>query len=183
VNRSRVLLLPLAAVVASCGGPVLFAELEAPSICATLPDYAFTGTSGSSLQTSVAYDMSTVLPAVSTNANVEYELRLQEVETTLVTAPGYDFGAIESFRVVALATATLPEVELVSYVRDPAAPATSQLVARGAMNVDLGPYLDGGLLDLRLEYTGGLPAADWTANVRGCFYLKATLDYGKLLPL
>jgi hypothetical protein len=180
-SRLHPLLALVPLLAAGCGGPVLFAELEAPSVCVTLPQYAFPGAVGPDLAMDVAYDMSTVLPALDT-ANVEYELRLSQLDTTLVTAPGYDFGAIDSVRVVALATATLPEVELVSYQRDPLAPATNEIVSSGTMDVDLAPYLQGGQLALRVEYSGTLPASDWTADVRGCFYMRAMLDYGALIP-
>jgi hypothetical protein len=163
--------------------------MEIPEACLTLPDLAFTGTNGDpSLTRDVAYDLGGPFPAL-TDPNVDYEIRVSAMETRLVstdpgTDPGYDFGFVDSVRIFAHdPTGVLPEVEVARYVRNGSDPSPTEMVASGPMDADLAPYLEAGTLDLRAEYSGGLPQGDWTADVRGCFYLRILFDYGALLPL
>lgn len=187
--RTRALLAALPLALAACGGHIFFAEMEVPSLCVTLPRYAFPGTNADpSLSRQISYQLGAQLPVLN-QPNVEYELRLSQLDTTLessnpATDPGYTFSSIQWVRIVAYdPTGVLPDVELAYYRQDPANPATTVMIAGGAMDVDLAPYLQAGQLNFRADYSGGLPLGDFTADVRGCFYLKVVLDYGKFLPL
>ncbi|HSN89889.1 MAG TPA: hypothetical protein VLS93_01565 [Anaeromyxobacteraceae bacterium] len=187
--RTAAALASLPVLLAGCGGPLLFAEMEIPQACVTLPAFPFAGTNADpSTSRDVAYDLGGHFPAL-TNPNVEYELRVARLDTRLVstdpvTDPGYDFGAVDSVRVVVYdPSGVLPEVEVATYVRNPVTPATTEIAAVGPMDADLAPYLQAGTMNLRAEYSGGLPRGDWTADVQGCFYLRILFDYGALLPL
>jgi hypothetical protein len=183
---SRPLLAALALALCGCDR-LFFAELEAPSVCLTLPQVAFPGTAADpALVRDVSYDLAANLPVVG-DSSVEYELRLSRMDTTLravdpATDPGYTFAAIQSVRILAHdPSGALADVPLVAYQEDPAHPPTDVISASGPMNVDLAPYVRAGTLALRAEYSGGLPRGSFTADVRGCFELRVKLDYGKLL--
>lgn len=187
--RTATLLAALPVLLPGCGGPLLFAEMEIPEACVTLPAFTFPGTSSDpSTSRDVSYDLGGHFPAL-TDPSVEYELRVSGMDTRLVstdpaTDPGYDFGFVDSVRVIVYdPTGALPEVEVARYVRNASSPASTEIVASGPMDADLAPYLQAGTLNLRAEYSGGLPQGDWAADVRGCFYLRILLDYGDLLPL
>ncbi len=181
----RPLLAALPLALAGCG--LFFAQVDAPSVCLTLPRVAFPGTpAGAGMSLDVSYDLSAPLPVVA-DPNVHYELRLSSVDTRLGATdpafdPGYTFAAVQSVRVLAHdPSGALPDVPLVAWQQDPAHPPTTEISASGPANVDLAPYVSGGALSLRAEYAGGLPQAPFTADVRGCFDLSVKVDYGDLL--
>jgi hypothetical protein len=181
--RLRALLAALPLAASGCG--LFYAEIEASSVCLTLPRFAFPGVAGGQgLSVTVSYDLGAHLPVV-TDPNVHYELRLSRMDTMLRAAngdPGYTFAAVESVRIFAHdPSGALPDAPLVAWQQDPAHPPADEISASGPMNVDLAPYVQGGVLGLRAEYAGGLPQGGFTADVRGCFFLRVSLDYGKLV--
>lgn len=174
----RALLLLSLVSLTGCG-PLLFAEVEARTVCVGLDAIAFPGAGAASEGVNaLQYDLGSELPVLE-EPDVEFELRILRLR--IAGAPGTDLSGIDRVRVLALPPpgSSLPAYEVLSYTRDPDAPAASVLVAGGHTNLDLGPYLESGRLDLRAEYAGsGLPAEDWTADVEGCFYVRALVDYG-----
>lgn len=174
------ILLPLLAVT-GCG-PVLFAEVETPKACVGLAGVAVPGAGAASgIATDLEYDLGAELPVLE-EPDVEYEVRV--LSLTIAAAPGTDLSGVSRVRVLALGApgSTLPPYEVLSYVRAPDAAPTDAIVASGRANVDLGKYLEAGRLDLRAIYEGGgLPASDWIADVEGCFYVRAKVDYGSLV--
>jgi hypothetical protein len=171
--------------------PELFAEVEAASVCITPATQTFPGTgiATPAYDYEISYDLGDSLPVVN-EPDVEYEIRLSQMDTRLqsvnpITDPSYDFSGVETVRIIAFdPTAALPEVELVRYDRDPSAPSPLyEIHASGPLNVDLAPYVASGQLSLRAEYSGSLPRGDWTADVKGCFYLRVKLDYGRAMGL
>ena len=99
--------LALAAVLSGCDGPLLFAELQVPSISATLPRVEFPASDTSDpadwcsavqtdppcIQMSIDYDLGGMVPILN-EPNVTYDLRLTDVAITLAaTEVGKDLSA------------------------------------------------------------------------------------------
>jgi hypothetical protein len=183
--RRTLIALPALALLAACDG-LFFAELEIPTACVTLVSQDFAATPpGTPLVRDIAYDLDQQLPTIS-EPNVDYELRLTEMEIALSGTSGVtDFGGIEQVSIQALppAGSTLAPITVVTYQKPPppAEQHPTAVSAVGRSNIDLGPYLEGGQLRLQATASGTLPETPWTADVTGCFYLKVKLDYGKFL--
>jgi hypothetical protein len=187
-------LAPIAVLLVSgCGGPLLFAELEIPTVQVTLPSQSFPAASDPSAacrdaqnnvipqcaQTVLAYDLGAQLPVI-TEKGVSYEIRLTQLGIALAANdPMNDFGTVTGVTISVIGTGGLPDVVVASYQQDPANPAPKSITVVGYSNVDLAPYILSGTLDLRTELHGIPPS--FTADVAGTFYLKVKLDYGTYL--
>ncbi len=188
----------LAAALSGCGGPLLYAELEVPSLKATLPSQEFpasdTGNSADwcdpnqqsnppCIQLTTDYDLGGMVPILN-EPNVTYDLRLTDVAITLTTASvGTDLSGIQRVSISALADPNDPSstVVIAAYVRPPSGNPPTTLSVTGNSNLDLGPYLRGGVLRVHAELVldSGTPA--FTADVTSGFSLLVKLDYGSLL--
>lgn len=172
--------------LAGCGGPVLFAELEMPSVLVTLPQQQFTGVTPPATQTSTFnFDVGANVPIVN-EPNVTLDLKLTRMTLVLDTANPANpanFDNIDSIVISAVAPAGsgLSNLELIRWDRLGATGLT-RIEASSATGADLKPYLSAGRIDVEASYTGsGLPTADWTADVSADFRIKVTLDYGAYL--
>jgi hypothetical protein len=181
----RLLRLALALLVAAsgCGSPLLYAEIEEPRACITLHGQSFPGVPlGVSLQKALEFPLGSELPLVG-EKDTASEIRLDEVTIIANASAAGDLDGIQemAIKVVPPAGSSLPPETLITYQR--AANPGSALVAGGATGVDLAPYLDGGAVHLEADVSGTLPGESWTADVKGCLYVKVTYDYGKGLGL
>jgi hypothetical protein len=196
---------PLALAVlllASCSGPMLFAEIEIPDLTVTLPRQAFPAFDAGNpanwcnpsapapppipcVGISAAYDLGAQVPAL-TEKGVTYELRITDVAFTLSatqsTAAPANLGGIKSatIRVGADPSAPGSGVVIASYVR-PGAATPATITVSGNANVDLAPYIRSGTLPLRVEVVVDDATPAFDADILATFYVKVTLDWGKYL--
>jgi hypothetical protein len=188
-------LAPIAVLVllaAGCGGPLLFAELQVPTVRVTLPSQPFPAANDPSAlcrdalgtvivdcaQKELLYDLGAQVPVI-TEKGVSYQIRLTSLGIALAANdPMGDFGTVSAVQ-ISVAGGGLPDVVVASYQQDPANPAPKSITVVGYSNLDLAPYVRSGTLDLRTEVHGIPPA--FTADVAGTFYLEVKLDYGAVL--
>jgi hypothetical protein len=192
------LLAALAAALSGCGGPLLYAELEVPTLRATMPEQAFPASDTTNpadwcaavqdpvnpcIQLTTDYDLGGMVPILN-EPNVTYDLRLTDVAITLAaTEVGKDLSGIQRVTLSALADPNDPSstVVIAGYVRPASGNPPQAIAVTGNSNLDLGPYLRGGVLKVHAELVldAGTPA--FTADVTSGFSLLVTLDYGSLL--
>jgi hypothetical protein len=195
-----------AALATACGDPLLFAELEIPSVRVTLPSQSFPGTVAgpdnqcldaggnvvaSCIRQAFTYDLGAQVSVLNED-NVKPEVRLSELSIALTaTCDPLLPTCVASFATVTQvaiwilgpAGSGLPDVVVAEYRRSAANPAPAAIAVSGYSNVDLGRYVDAGVLSVAAEmkYDAATPA--FTADVTGDFYLKVQLDYGAYLGL
>jgi hypothetical protein len=178
----------LLVVLAGCGGPVLFAELEMPSVEVTLPQYTFPGDPLGLLNfKDVSFDVGANVPVVN-EPNVELELRLTRM--TMVLATGGPLSSFDGFQKVTI-TALHPSdptrnLVLLRYDKPAGASGITRISASSDTDADLKPFLEGGVINVRAEYESDginptLPTSDWTADLTAEFRFVVTLDYGAYL--
>src|SRR5512133_2329640 len=90
--RNAALALPFLAL-ASCGGPVLFAELEMPSVAVTLPSVDFQPILPGGTDYAFSFDLGANVPVVN-EPNVEFDLKLTRM-TLVLEATG--LGIFDNF--------------------------------------------------------------------------------------
>jgi len=187
----------------ACGRPLLYAEVEIPSVVVLVPQQVFPSTSSPSpgdycepdpawptqpgntcLQRRVEYDLGQDFRDLIDDAE-SVELRLSRLGIALVaTDPLADFGSVYRVRVLAEGPdASLPTVELARYVRDPAAPPSRTIEVGTRASVDLGAYVQAGSIRIRSELEFDTDIPGFTADVTGDFYLKVLVDWGKQVGL
>jgi hypothetical protein len=195
----RTLALAALSLLAACGKPLLYAEVEIPSAVVQVPQQTFPSTfnplptdlctpdplypvqpGNTCLQKSIEYDLGSDFRDLVKDA-ASIELRLTSLGIALsATDPLADFGSVYRVRLVAEgADATQPPVELARYVR-PAGGTTARDITVGTRStVNLGGYVQSGVIKIRsdLEFDQDIP--EFTADVTGDFYLKVTVDWGK----
>ncbi len=195
-----VLLAPLAlgaVVLSGCGGPFLFAELQVPSIRATMPQQSFpasdTGnpadwcsavqTDPPCIQTSIDYDLGGMVPILN-DPSVTYDLRLTEVAVTLsATEAGKDLSGVKLASISVLTDPADPasSVVIATYVRPQGTVAPTTIAVSGNSNLDLGPYLRGGILRVHAELVIDKPTPAFLADITSGLSLEVKLDWGSLL--
>jgi len=180
-----------------CGGPLLFAELQVPSLRATLPSQSFPAsdttdpadwcsavqTDPPCIQMTLDYDLGGMVPILN-EPGVTYDLRLTDVGITLsATEVGKDLSGVSRVAISALLDPLDPAsaVVIASYVRPPGGNPPSSIAVTGNSNLDLGPYLSGGLLRVHAELVIDQPTPAFLADVTSGFSLEVKLDYGSLL--
>lgn len=180
-------------LAAGCGGPLLHADLEIREARLTLPAQQFprfplpTGSpsgcaSGAStcVATDLSYDLGRQLDLLSRPATA-YDVRLTALDVALATTEVGDLGGVAAASVLAYPPGGGAPVELARYQRSAADPAPTAIRMAGGPDVDLTPYLEAGVIRLRVElsYDRGTPAFE--AAVTAAFRLQVRLDYGALL--
>jgi len=199
-TSTRTTLLALLAVplLAACGKPLLFAEVEIPVAEVTLASQPFPSTinplptdlcpAGISLgggvtclQRTIGFDFGDDFRDLTKDA-ASYELRLTHLGITLdATQALQDFGDVLEVVVGVDGTGTgLPSVELAAYRQSPSNPSPTSIVVSASSNVDLGPYLQAGQITLYTRMQIGAATPEFTADVVAQFYLKALVDWGRL---
>jgi len=199
----RTLALAALLLATACGGPLLYAEVEIPSAVVLVPQQAFPSTTSPApgdfctpdpawptqpgntcLQKQVEYDLGQDFRDLIADAS-SVELRLSRLGIALTaTDPLADFSSVYRVRVLAEGPdASLPNVELARYVRDPAAPPARTIEVGTRTSVDLGAYVQAGSIRIRseLEFDRDIPG--FTADVSGDFYLRVVVDWGKQIGL
>jgi hypothetical protein len=169
----------LAVAVAGCGGPILFAELEMPSVQVTLPQYQFP-TIGISTTQTIVFDVGANVPLVN-EPNVDYDLELNRMTLVLEAGgPFPNFDTFNSVRIVAVHP-PLPDLVLIEYANPP--PGSTTVTATSSTSADLKPYLDAGQMTVNATFEADptTPVGVWYADVTADLYLRVRLDYGAYL--
>ena len=189
--RPALLAAPLL-LAAGCGGSLLHADLEVEEARLTLPAQRFPASSApppaacalstsSCVATDLTYDLGQQLDVLERPATA-YEIRLTALDLALAaTQGGGDLGGVTSAAVLAYPPGGGPAVELARYQRPPGTSAPTSIAASSTSGLDLAPYLDAGLIRLRVELGYDRPTPAFEADVTASFYLKVKLDYGALL--
>ncbi len=187
----------LAAALAGCGGPLLFAEVQVPKVGATLPRQSFPAsdttdpadwcsalqTDPPCIQTSIDYDLGGMVPILN-DPGVTYDIRLTELAVALSTTEvGKDLSGVRSASVSVLTNVADPAsaVVIASYVRPSGTATPTSISVSGNSNLDLGPYLRGGVLRVHAELVIDKPTPAFLADVTSQLSLEAKLDWGSLL--
>ena len=179
----------LLAATASCGGPVLFAELEMPSVQVTLPQYTFPGDPlGLTTSVDVAFDVGANVPLVN-DPDVDFDIELRTMTLVLdTTGPLSNFDGFETVRITALHPSGNPALDLtlLEYHKPAGASGITRVSATSETDADLKPFLTAGVMNVRAEYSSDginptLPTSDWTADLTADFWMKVRLDYGAAL--
>lgn len=169
----------LLAALAGCG-PVLFAELEMPSVLVTLPQYEFPSVVGSASK-QVTFDVGANVSVIN-EPNVDYDLNLNEMTIVLRSGPFTSFDTFDSVKITAIRTGQ-PDLVLIEYANPHTTMGMTSVTARSSTGADLKPYLDAGKITVMAEFTSSLltPAGIWYADISADLYLRVRLDYGAYL--
>jgi hypothetical protein len=187
--------LALSPLLAGCGGPLLFAQVQVPEVKIVLPSQTIPATDSGAqywcsptqtqpdcLATSLSYDLGAQLPVV-TEKNVTYSIRLTTLAMALTAASGgTDLHGVKAVSVRVIDPAVGGDATVVaSYVRSDADPNPSAITVSGDSNLDLAPYVQSGQLGVRVEMTYDAPTPEFTADVTSTWSLDAKLDWGAYL--
>jgi hypothetical protein len=192
-----------AALLTSCGGPLLSLEVEIPDLRLTLPPQVFPAFNApdpsswcnpSAPQTdppcvalSTSYDLAAHVPAF-TQSGVTYELRLTDLAFVLSASQfgagsPTDLSGIKSAAVRVGADPAVPGSGAVvaTYTRTTVSPPPTTLAVTGNANLDLAPFVNAGQLPVRIEVVidGGMSA--FRADIQAAFYVRVTVDGGSYL--
>ena len=164
----------LALPLAGCGD-LFYAETEVAEACLMEPQ-SFPGVIGDGTF-SFEYDLGSRLD-ILTQDHVTYELRIVRLGGELVGDGAVNLSNVERIRLW-VTSAPLPDRLVLDYVPDPANPTPNRIPVASNPNIDLGPYLESGLIGLRLEMDAapGTNIGQFTSRIDACFYVRARLDY------
>jgi hypothetical protein len=187
-----------ALALSACGSvkDLFYAELEIPAVGITLPAQDFPGLevadpglacasdpSRCTVSTTLLYDLAEQVDLLD-EPNAEYEIRLTDLALELVAGDaGADLRAIRSVSVEVFLPAAPPgsdPVVIASYLR-PTGAAPAAIAVTGNSNVDLAPYLEAGKLNVRVRMAYDALTPAFTADVRGTFFVRVRLDYGRMI--
>jgi hypothetical protein len=173
---------PVLALGAGCGGgadSLFYAELEEPAICKTVPDVPMDPTApGATLTKTIPINLAENVPLFDTDSG-NVVVRLLEVKFTGKQGIR-DFNSVDTAEVLALpdpSNTELQPTQVLSYTRVPGADVNLELNILAQRDVDLVPFLTNGVVTVEARMTGGLPNNVWTADVRGCIYMKVRVNY------
>jgi hypothetical protein len=169
----------LAAFSTGCGGGSLFfAELEEPGICKTMVDVPMAATPpGQTLTMNLTIDLASRIPmfdATATGTNIRF------IELTFWAKSGInDFNSVDTAEVLAVPdpSSQLQTTQVLSYTKSPGFVPGTQLTVAADQGVELVPFLANGNITVETRMTGGLPNNSWTADIRGCLYMKSKVNY------
>jgi hypothetical protein len=189
----KTILAALLALLAGCGGPLLFAELTIPELAVTVAQQSFPGMAADPsrycagrpdcITTDLTYDLGQQVDLL-TRKDVEYELRLTDLAIVLdATSAGTDLRGVRSAVVEVFPPGSTTPVVVASYARAATNPDPNTIAVSGNSSIDLAPFVEAGVIHARVELSYDAPTPPFTADVRGAFYLKVKLDYGKTLGL
>jgi hypothetical protein len=188
--RTAARLLPVAALLlAGCGGPVLFAELEMPAIGVTLPEGNFTPIYLPPADPSFEFtvDLGGSVPTLA-DPNVDFQLKLTRMTMTLSTAGAFStFNGVDeiTLSVTPPAGSPLAPLQILHWLNPtPGAGDLSTITVTSDADQDLKPYLSAGALTVKATYHGSVSPTDvWTATIAAEFWALVSIDYGSLLGI
>lgn len=189
--RHASLALAVTLSTAGCGDPLLFADLEIPEVELTLPAQRFPAsvagpsdwcdpTRPSCIATDLTYDLGQPLGLLDRPAT-EYEIRLTALSLALAATEPGDLGGITSAELLAYPPGGGAPVTVARYDRSASDPAPTAIAVAGDPDLDLAPYLEAGLIRLRVELSYDARTPAFEADVTADFHVEVELDYGALL--
>lgn len=199
MNRSGLAVLA-ALLLTSCGGPLLFVEVEIPDLQVTLPEQSFPAfnapnpadwcnpaqqTNPPCVARGASYDIGQQVPAFN-DKGVTTELRLKDLAFALSAtqsagAPA-DLAGIQSATLRVLDPGgTGAGTVIASYTRASVSPPPTSVAISGNANIDLAPYLRSGVLPLRVEVVIDGSTSAFKADIHASFYARVKLDWGTYL--
>lgn len=178
-------------LLAACGGPLLRADLEIPEARLLLPAQRFPASATppaalcdaatpSCVATDLSYDLGQQLDLGSRPVDA-YDVWLDALEIALTATQSGDLGGIAAVAVLAYPRDGGAPVAIARYRRSAADPSPTSIVASGGSGIDLAPYLDAGVIRLRVELSYDRATPAFLADASAAFHLKVRLDYGALL--
>lgn len=178
-------------LLAGCGGPILFAEVEIREVGITLPHQSFPamttlggsscGTTPNCAETDITFDIGNDIDVITQN-NVTYDLKLTDLHIVAdTTTTGADLSGIVSADVVVVPADGGAPVVVATYTRPTGGGPITTLAVSSVETVDLEPFIQSGTLHLQVRLVYDAPTPAFTASIQGVFYLKAKIDYGKEL--
>jgi hypothetical protein len=185
------LLAALLLLLTACGGPLLRADLEVPEARLVLPAQRFPASAApptawcdpstpAFVATDVSYDLGRQLDLRSRPVTA-YDVRLDALEIALTATQGGDLGGVAAAAVLAYPLDGGAPVVLARYQRSPADPSPTAIALSGGSGIDLAPYLEAGVIRLRVELSYDRATPAFQADVTAGFHLEVRLDYGALL--
>jgi hypothetical protein len=160
------------ALLSACG-----LEAPLPDVCRDLKNQSFPASPGGvgtqtvnrlveeNFDLSSAGDLSELSPKV----------RLKSMTLTALSGIS-DFGFVDavSVDIQDAVGGSLPTTNVTTYARDTAAAASATLEMKGA-DADLWPYVKDSKVKFNATFTGEPPTSSWTAGVKVCLGLSASL--------
>jgi hypothetical protein len=182
MNSIRALFVLAVLAATGCGGgdSLFYAELEEPGICKTVLDVPMDPTApGASLTKTIPIDLAANVPLFDTDSG-NVVVRLLEVKFTGKQGI-QDFNSVDSAEILALPdpndTTGLQPTQVLAYTKEPGVIPGKELNIVADQGIDLVPFLTNGVVTVEARMNGGLPNNVWTADVRGCIYMKARVKY------
>lgn len=177
-------------LLAACGGPLLRADLEVPEARLVLPAQQFPASAAppaawcdpstpACVATDVSYDLGRQLD-LGARPITAYDVWLDALEIALAASQGGDLGGVAAAAVLAYPLDGGAPVALARYQRSAADPSPSAIALSGG-GIDLAPYLEAGVIRLRVELSYDRATPPFRADVTAQLHLKVRLDYGALL--
>jgi hypothetical protein len=176
--RTALILSVLALATASCGDPLVFAEVDEPRLCIQLHGQAMPA-AGVVVNGKLFEDdlhIGDFVPALdSSGTTVTAEVLEFTVTDTSGTA---DLSGIQSANVTAVKVSSTgaqsDPVKLLDYTRP--TPAPKDHITMVGQSVDVGSYLASGNLHYSVSIAGSPPANAWTADMNVCLHVKVMVD-------
>jgi hypothetical protein len=188
----RLAIAAAASLLAGCS-PLLSAELEVPEIRITVPQQSFPATNPElsdlcaglpgCIARPISYDVGAEVPVLKED-NVTFDIRVTDLAITLTSGSAGNLGGVESAKIMVLdAPDATTGTVVASYVRPSATAAPTSISVSGNSSVNVGSYLEAGLIPVRVEmtYDPAIPPPDFTADVEVGLSLVVTLDWGAYL--
>jgi hypothetical protein len=184
-------------LVSGCGGPLLTAQLDVPTVRITLPSQSFPATDAAAqywcspsqpptptqacIATQLSYDLGAQLPVV-TEKNVSYTLRLTSLSIALQAASSGTLAGVKSVAIrLQDPQSAGAGVVVASYTRSASDLSPTSIAVAGDSSIDLSGYVLSGQLPIRVEMTFDSPTPSFTADVTSTYELGAKVDWGAYL--
>jgi hypothetical protein len=182
MNRRTVALLLLApaalALLQGCGGPLVTAEVKNARITSTNVPFSGTGVPGATTLGDVTADLGPLGESLGSGFVTELTLKRFELAwNDPATRPDFSGVTSATLTVIPDPAAGLPEKVVATYTQDPADPNPTSLVIAGDPGFNLFDFLAGGILTLRLDAQGTLPAVPWSADATAIADLALKVEY------
>lgn len=181
-RRTLALLLLLApaalALLQGCGGPLASAEVKNARITSTHVPFSGTGIPGETTLGDVTADLGPLGESLGSGFVTELSLKRFELAwNDPATRPDFSGVTSATLTVIPDPASGLAEQVVATYTQDPADPNPASLVIVGDPALNLFDFLAGGVLTLRLDAQGTLPAGAWSAEATAIADLRLKVEY------
>lgn len=183
MNRRTLALLSLLAPAAlallqGCGGPLLTAEVKNARITSTNVPFSGTGVAGATTLGNVTADLGPLGKSLGSGFVTELTLKRFELAwNDPATRPDFSGVTSATLTVIPDPASGLPETVVATYTQASPGDNPLSLVIAGDPGFNLFDFLAGGILTLRLDAQGSLPATAWSANATAIADLALKVEY------